>query len=69
MNSTMPLPSAPATAKLRQIYDEIDRMEKTEVEVKKYQQYQELFPFVVIPGFVLVMLELILSQTVWRKLP
>lgn len=57
------------TAKLREIYDEIDRLEKTEVEVKKYQHYQELFPIAVIPGFALLMLELILSQTVWRKLP
>jgi Ca-activated chloride channel homolog len=54
---------------LRQIYAEIDRMEKTEVEVKKYERYQELFPWVVLPGLVLVLLELILANTVWRKLP
>jgi len=34
---------ADKTETLRSIYDEIDRLEKTEVEVKKYQRYQELF--------------------------
>lgn len=54
---------------LRNIYSEIDRLEKTEVEVKKYQQYEELFPWFVLGGLVLLLLEIILSQTVWRKLP
>jgi Ca-activated chloride channel family protein len=57
------------SARLREIYNEIDRLEKTEVEVKKYQRYHELFPWVVLPAFLLVMLELILGQTVWRRLP
>lgn len=57
------------TDRLRQIYEQIDRLEKTEVEVKKYQRYQELFPLVVLPGLVVLLLELILSQTVWRRLP
>jgi hypothetical protein len=39
------------------------------VEVKKYQRYRELFPWVVLPGLVLLLLEIILSHTVWRKLP
>jgi Ca-activated chloride channel family protein len=54
---------------LRSIYDEIDRLEKTEVEVKKFQRYQELFPWVVLPALVSLLLEIILSHTVWRKLP
>ena len=53
----------------RQIYDEIDRLEKTDVEVKKYQRYRELFPGVVLAGMVVLLLEIILSNTVWRKLP
>ena len=57
------------TAKLREIYDEIDRLEKTEVEAKKYHRFKELFPWLALPAFLLLMLEIILSQTVWRKLP
>jgi Ca-activated chloride channel family protein len=57
------------TAGLRKIYDEIDQLEKTEVEVKKYQRYRELFPWFVLGGLSLLLLEIILSNTVWRKLP
>lgn len=54
---------------LRAIYSDIDRLEKSEIEVKKYQRYHELFHWVVLPGLVLLVLEIILSNTVWRKLP
>lgn len=57
------------TERLQQIYDLIDRLEKTEVEAKKYQRYEELFPMAVVPALVVLVLELILSQTVWRRLP
>jgi len=54
---------------LRRIYDEIDRLEKTEVEVKKYQHYDELFGQVAIGGLAVLLLEMMLAHTVWRKLP
>src|SRR2546430_1358310 len=60
---------ADKTETLRSIYDEIDRLEKSEVQVKKYQRYREMFPFVALPGLVLLLLEIILHHTVWRKFP
>src|SRR2546430_4975600 len=60
---------ADKTETLRSIYDEIDRLEKSEVQVKKYQRYREMFPFVALPGLVVLLLEIILNHTVWRKLP
>jgi len=54
---------------LRRIYDDIDRLETTEVEVKKYQHYDELFGQATIGGLAVLLLEMILAQTVWRKLP
>ena len=54
---------------LRRIYEDIDRLETTEVEVKKYQHYDELFGQVAIGGLAALLLEMILAQTVWRKLP
>ena len=54
---------------LRSIYDEIDKLEKTEREMKRYVRVEELFPFVVLPGFALLLLEILLSHTIWRKLP
>jgi Ca-activated chloride channel family protein len=60
---------ADKTEALASIYDEIDRMERTEADVKKYVQVEELFPWVVMPGFVLLLLEIILTHTLWRRLP
>jgi Ca-activated chloride channel family protein len=53
----------------RRIYSEIDRLEKSEAVVKKYQHFDELFGYVTLGGLGVFMLELILSHTVWRKLP
>ncbi len=57
------------TPKLQKIYDEIDKLEKTEAEVKKYVRVEELFSWAVVPGLFLVLLELLLNHTVWRRLP
>lgn len=54
---------------LEQIYTEIDQMEKTEIEVAEHVQYKELFPYLLYLGGILLLLELLLSQTVLRKLP
>jgi Ca-activated chloride channel homolog len=54
---------------MRKIYADIDRLETTEVEVKKYQHYDELFGQAAIAGLAVLLLEMVLAQTVWRKLP
>jgi len=55
--------------KFRQIYNEIDKLEKTEATVKKYTDFKELFPWFVIAGLALLLIELVLAQTVFRRLP
>jgi Ca-activated chloride channel family protein len=55
--------------KLRTIYDEIDKMEKTEAVVNKYTQFKELFPWFLTTGAGLLLLEIILGQTIFRRLP
>lgn len=60
---------ADSTETLRKIYSEIDRLEKNEVEAKKFFQYEELFPWVIAAGLAVLLLEILLGQTVWRKLP
>ena len=57
------------TETLRRIYSEIDRLEKSEVQMKKYSYVDEWMIWFVAPGLALLFLELILGQTVWRKLP
>jgi Ca-activated chloride channel homolog len=54
---------------LRQIYDEIDKLEKTRVEVKAYRSYTELFyPWAAL-GLLSLLAEFLLAGTVLRKLP
>jgi Ca-activated chloride channel family protein len=60
---------ADKTETLQQIYDEIDTLEKTEVEVKRFLHIDELFAWVVLPGMGLLLIEVLLGHSVWRKLP
>ena len=54
---------------LKEIYDEIDKLEKTRVEVKAYRSYTELFyPWAAL-GLLSVLAEFLLAGTVLRKLP
>ncbi len=57
------------TEALREVYKEIDRLEKTKIEQIGYKQYQELFPILVIIALVLLFTELILINTVFLKIP
>lgn len=54
---------------LEEIYSEIDKLETTEVKVNEYVQYQELFPDFVYAGLALLVLEILLGQTIFRKIP
>src|SRR5207249_12152584 len=60
---------ADSTDTLRHIYDEIDQFEKTEVEVKKYLRVKELFQWAIYPGCFCFLIEVLLGNTLWRKLP
>jgi Ca-activated chloride channel family protein len=51
------------------IYAEIDKLEKTEAEVKKFAHHHELFAWVISPGLGLLLLEVLLRHTIWRRLP
>jgi Ca-activated chloride channel homolog len=58
-----------SSAKLRAIYDEIDKLEKTEAVVNKYTQFKEYFPWFLGIGCGLLALEIGLGQTIFRRLP
>lgn len=60
---------ADSTETLHRIYGEIDRMEKSDAKVKKFQHYDELYTQVALAGLAVLMLEIVLGHTVWRKLP
>lgn len=53
--------------KLAEIYGEINKLEKTEVEEKKYYNYEEKYrPLVLLAGL-LLLLELLLRNTIFRS--
>jgi Ca-activated chloride channel family protein len=54
---------------LTSIYEEIDQLERTEIEVENFTQYAERFPIVLAFGLLLLLMEVGLAQTVLRKLP
>lgn len=60
---------ADSSETLAKIYSEIDSLEKTEIEVKKYVQIEEKFAWALIPGLIALVLEIVLGNTIWRKLP
>jgi len=57
------------TERLEQIYALIDELEKTKVEVREYTEYEELFPFLLLPALLLLVLDVMLRTTWLRTLP
>lgn len=53
--------------KLEEIYEEIDTLEKTEVEEFKYTNYEERFRPLLLAAGILLLLELLLRFTVFRS--
>lgn len=56
-------------AMLNSIYDEIDQLEKTEMEVNVFKRYKDIFRIPLMLAFGLLLLEFILRQTILRTLP
>ena len=53
--------------KLKQIYEEIDKLEKTDVEEIKFTTYEEKYRIFVIIAFALSLLVFLLKQTVFKS--
>ncbi len=54
---------------LERIYDEIDALEKTTVELRSYATFTEYFIWPTLIGLLLLVLEQLLSNTRYRRLP
>ena len=57
------------TEGLRQIYDEINNLEKSQVEIEVFNQYQELAGWLIIPVLMLLLAEMVLRKTIFRTIP
>ena len=55
--------------RLSEIYDLIDREEKTEVKIKEFFHFRELFPYFLVPALILLGIEMLLKTTFLRVLP
>jgi len=54
---------------LKRIYDEIDQLEKTQVEITAFKRYQELYFYPLVGGLLLLSLLFMARSTVLRSLP
>jgi Ca-activated chloride channel family protein len=54
---------------LQNIYNDIDRLEKTEVKLRRYTTYRPLFQWPLLTGLILLCLELTLANTRFRRIP
>jgi len=54
---------------LKDIYEQIDKLEKSEIRVLDHSEYSELFHYFLIPGLLLLLTEIIISNSVLRRIP
>jgi Ca-activated chloride channel family protein len=57
------------TDSLQKIYEQINQYEKTAQSVQKFERYDELYPWAVIPAMAILALGSLLGQTRYRRLP
>ena len=60
---------ADSSARLEEIYAQIDKLEKTTVKVSKYREFRDLFGWLVATAVGCLGCHTVLSQTLWRRLP
>ncbi|MFQ5753480.1 MAG: VWA domain-containing protein [bacterium] len=54
---------------LDNIFKEIDKLEKTKIEVKQFTRFKELFPPYLFMALGVIVLEVVLTNTKFRKIP
>jgi Ca-activated chloride channel family protein len=57
------------TNSLQRIYGEINTLERTPATVQKFEHYDELYPYALIPSLAILALGSLLQQTRFRRLP
>jgi Ca-activated chloride channel homolog len=61
--------NATDTEALKEVYAEIDKLEKTKTEGKIYTDYRDVFQWLMLPGLAFILLQLILTSTRFRTIP
>jgi Ca-activated chloride channel family protein len=61
--------NATDNSKLRQIYQDIDKLEKTKISVQQYSKKEEQFYLFALLAVILLTLEILLRNTIFRRIP
>ena len=54
---------------LKDIYEQIDLLEKSEVRVMDHSEYKELFHYCIILGLLFLVADIIISNSILRRVP
>ncbi|MFN8456704.1 MAG: VWA domain-containing protein [Anaerolineae bacterium] len=54
---------------LREIYDTINKLERSQIEVRTFTRYQELMAWLLVPAVLLLVVEILLRRTIFRTIP
>ena len=57
------------TAELAQVYDEINRLEKSNIEIQTYNRYHELAAWLLVPAILFLLVEMLARKTILRQVP
>jgi Ca-activated chloride channel family protein len=57
------------TKTMTEIFDQIDQFEKTDVQLQKYESYQDVFTWLLGAGLFFLGATFILGETIWSKVP
>lgn len=57
------------TQSLKGIFEQIDKLERTTIKVTKYRQVEDFYQWLVGAGLGLLSLQMLLTNTIWRRSP
>lgn len=60
---------ATSNSKLKEVYDEIDKLEKTKLNIKEYSKREEKYQWFALAAFLCILLEIILRNSILKKIP
>jgi Ca-activated chloride channel homolog len=61
--------NAATTGALEEVYGEIDKLERSEIESARFYRFDEKFQWAALPALALLVIEVLLAQTVFRRIP
>jgi len=61
--------NAASTDALEKVYREIDQMERTEIKSNRFYRFNEKFQWLAVPALAILLLEVLLGQTIFRRIP